>query len=207
MNYKQILLQYYNQGKYNYGASSVGGSSCNGGGKCAPTGSYAGWKQYEGPWVDTTLGNSGRTIRQIGCLVTSLSIQIAKSGVSTNISGEFNPGSFVEYLSAHGGFDAGGSIATWTGITNAAPGFVYQGEEYFNGMSREQKLNRIKEIVNTPGMYAVAEVKGNTGQHWVAIDSVNGDNISMMDPGSSSTSMWTQYNWANTSKIVYFKVG
>ena len=74
-------------------------------------------------------------------------------------------------------------------------------------MSRQDKLNTIKGIVNQPGVYAVAEVKGNTGQHWVAIDSVNGDTINMMDPGSNATDMWAQYNWANTSRIVYYKVG
>ncbi len=29
----------------------------------------------------------------------------------------------------------------------------------------------------------------------------------MMDPGSISTDMWVEYNWANTSTIAYFKVG
>ena len=31
--------------------------------------------------------------------------------------------------------------------------------------------------------------------------------INMMDPSSNSTDMWTQYNWNNTSTIVYYKVG
>ena len=29
----------------------------------------------------------------------------------------------------------------------------------------------------------------------------------MMDPGSASTDMWAQYNWANTSAYAYFRVG
>ena len=57
------------------------------------------------------------------------------------------------------------------------------------------------------GVYAVCEVKGNTGQHWVAIDAVEGSTIRMMDPSTNSTDMWGQYNWANTSRIAYFKVG
>ena len=64
-----------------------------------------------------------------------------------------------------------------------------------------------KELVNQNNVYVVAEVKGNTGQHWVAIDYVDGDTIHMMDPGSTSTDMWTQYNWANTSTLGYYKVG
>ena len=56
------------------------------------------------------------------------------------------------------------------------------------------------------GYYVVAEVKGNTGQHWVAIDAVQGETIVMMDPGSSSTDMWGQYNWRNTSTLAWYKV-
>ena len=52
----------------------------------------------------------------------------------------------------------------------------------------------------------MAEVKGNTGQHWVAIDGINGSTVLMMDPASQSTSMWQEYNWANTSQYAYFKV-
>ena len=52
-----------------------------------------------------------------------------------------------------------------------------------------------------------AEVKGNTGQHWVAIDAIAGQTIIMMDPGSSSTDMWAQYDWRNTSTFAYFKAG
>ena len=73
-------------------------------------------------------------------------------------------------------------------------------------MSREQKLSKIKELTSQQGVYVVAEVKGNTGQHWVAIDSVSGNTVNMMDPGSSSTDMWGQYNWANTSTLAYYKV-
>ena len=73
-------------------------------------------------------------------------------------------------------------------------------------MTQQQKLRRIQEIVSTPGVYATVEVKGNTGQHWVAIDSVSGTTINMMDPSTSSTDMWGQYNWSNTSTIAYYQV-
>ena len=47
---------------------------------------------------------------------------------------------------------------------------------------------------------------GDTGQHWVAVLSVNGNNINMADPGSDGNVMWNTYNWNNTSQFVYFKV-
>ena len=202
-DYKQILLQVYNQGSRNYGASDIYKASC---GSCTSNGEYASWKQYEGEWIGVTLGSSGKTIRQIGCLATSISIQIARSGVATNV-GNFNPGTFVEYLNGQGAFSDTGSLISYASVETVAPTFKYQGYTDLSGMSRQDKLNTISNIVNQPGVYAVAEVKGNTGQHWVAIDTVNGDTITMMDPGSSATNMWAEYNWSNTSRIVYYKVG
>lgn len=206
-DYKQILLQVYNQIR-NYGATGIQKNSCgSSSSSCgnAANGDYANWKQYEGSWVGVQLGSSGKTIKQIGCLVTSVSMQIAKSGVQTNIS-DFNPGTFVEFLNSHGGFVSGGNFV-WTAATQAAPSFKYVGQVQIAGMSKSQKLAKIKELVNQNNVYVVAEVKGNTGQHWVAIDYVDGDTIHMMDPGSTSTDMWTQYNWANTSTLGYYKVG
>jgi len=202
-NYKQILLSVYNSGNRKYGASNIDRADCSA--TCADSSEAAGWKQYEGNWTSVKVGTSGKTIKQIGCLATALSIQIARSGVPTNISGEFNPGTFVEYLNTHGGF-YGGNL-NWSGPTAAAPTFKYQNRIYLSGMNRQQKLNKIKEITSQPGVYAVCEVKGNTGQHWVAIDRVDGNGVKMMDPGSSSTDMWNQYNWVNTSQIVYYRVG
>ena len=203
LDHKQILLQVYNHGRRSYGASDIYKASC---GNCVSNGEFASWKQYEGAWINVQLGNSGRTIKQIGCLATSLSIQIAKSGVPTNVS-DFNPGTFVTYLSNQGAFGGSGALLSYASVETIAPTFRYQGYDDLSGMSRQDKLNRIKSIVSQTGVYAVAEVKGITGQHWVAIDSVNGDTINMMDPGSSSTDMWGTYNWANTSRIVYYKVG
>ena len=72
-------------------------------------------------------------------------------------------------------------------------GVVYQGQIDVSGMSREQKLSKINEYASQKGVYVVAEVKGNTGQHWVAIDGINGDTINMLDPSSSSNDMWGYY--------------
>ena len=207
LNYKQILLQTYNQGSYNLGATDIEKASCNNDGStsCISTGEFSTWRQGDPEWGSMQMGSSGKTISQIGCLVTSVSMLIAKSGVNVNIN-PFNPGTFVQFLNSHGGFASGGNFV-WGAATQAAPGFVYKGQISVAGMSREQKLTKIKEIVSQQGVYAVAEVKGNTGQHWVAIDSVTGSTVNMMDPASDSTDMWSQYNWANTSTIAYYKVG
>lgn len=203
LDYKQIMMQVYQQKYPSAGISDIYKGNCQ---SCTQNGEYAKWKQYEGDWVNVTLGNSGKTIKQIGCLVTSLAIQVAKSGTPTNIS-DFNPGTFVQALSANGAFGDGGALLSYDSVSKIAPGFKYQSYVDVKGMSRDAKFETIKNIVNSQGVYAVAEVKGDTGQHWVAIDRIDGDKIIMMDPGSSATDMWAQYNWANTSRIVYYKVG
>ena len=203
-DYKQILMSVYNQGSRNYGATNISKSSCSNSSGCVSTGDFAGWKQCGMSWSNTPMGNSGRTLCNIGCLVTSVSMQIAKSGVPTNIS-NFNPGTFVEFLNKNGGFVSGGNFV-WAGATKAAPSFVYQGSVSVLGMSKQQKLDKLKSLVSQQGVYVVAEVKGNTGQHWVAIDGINGDTINMLDPSSSSNDMWGYYNWANTSTFAYYRV-
>ena len=207
LNYKQILLQTYNSSKHNDGATDIQKSACNSGGEssCISDGEFAKWKQTDPQWAAVPMGSSGKSLSQIGCLVTSVSMLIAKSGVPVNVS-PWNPGTFVQFLNQHGGINSGGNFI-WNVATQAAPSFHYQGQISVEGMSREAKLNKIKEIVSQQGVYAVVEVKGNTGQHWVAIDSVTGSTVNMMDPSTDATDMWAQYNWANTSTIAYYRVG
>ena len=207
LNYKQILLQSYNSGSHNFGATDIKKTACSGEGSssCASTGDFANWKQGDPQWASVPMGSSGRSLSQIGCLVTSVSMLIAKSGVPVEIS-PFNPGTFVQFLNEHGGINSGGNFI-WGVATQVAPSFKYQGQVSVAGMSRESKLSKIKDIVSQDGVYAVAEVKGNTGQHWVVIDSISGSTINMLDPSSDATDMWSRYDWNNTSTIAYYKVG
>ena len=207
LNYKQILLQVYNQGSRNYGASNIGRASCTGNslGCRISNSDYATWKQVGASWSNVVLGQSGNNIAQIGCLATSISILIAKSGVATTIS-NFNPGTFVEFMNKNGGFDYNGNLQ-YAPISKIAPNFRYVDSISVYGMSREQKLSVLSNLLKQSGVYVVAEVKGDTGQHWVAVDSISGNSIKMYDPGSQATDMWSEYNWNNTSRFVYFRAG
>lgn len=201
LNYRQILLQVY-------GASNIDKMNCNNGSGsgCASTGSagpYSGWKQTDPAWKDITIGTSTKTIGNVGCLATSVSMLIAKSGVATTVNGDFNPGTFVQKLNDTGGFT--GALLVWNAVSNAAPNFVFQNKISVAGQTQQQKLQAIQNLLNQ-GYYVVAEVKGSTGEHWVAIDGIDGDRVLMMDPGSQSTDMWSQYNWQNTSQLAYFQV-
>ena len=204
-NYKQILLQVYNKQK-KMGAADIQKMSCNSGGDstgCGVTGPYANWKQFGESWSNIYLGSSSHTIGRSGCLVTSIAMLIAKSGVPTNIQGEFNPGSFVKYLNNHGGFI--GANFVWSSVSKAAPTFKYKGDTNLFGRSKSEKIRLIKEKLDA-GYYVVIEVKRPTGQHWVAVDRVEGNNIIMMDPASKETIVWNKYNPSNTSMMKYFKV-
>ena len=201
-NYKQILVEVYNQGNRNYGVSNLLKGSCSKTTSCQASGDYASWRQNQGPWVNVRLGSSGRTIKQIGCLATSVAILIAKSGVQTNVT-PFNPGTFVKAMSKAGGFGSYGDMM-YGPVSSVAPNFRYAGQVYVLGEPESQKLLTLGNLLYT-GYYVVAEVKGNTGQHWVAVDSIQNGVINMMDPGTNSTNMWKTYPSRNTSRFVYFK--
>ncbi len=195
LDYVAILLTHYSK----YGATKVKQMNCSSG---SSGGGYASWKQTDSKWANISLGKSN--IAKIGCLATSISMLIAKSGVTANVNGEFNPGTFVQAMSSVGGFDSAGNLH-WNKTNQVANNFNYVNKMDLSGKSKAEKLFILNGLLNQ-GYYMVCEVKGNTGQHWVAIDSINGENITMMDPGSSATNMWSQYNWQNTSAVSYFKV-
>lgn len=202
-DYRQILLSHYSV------ASNIEENSCNinGSSNCqvGSSGPYANWKQYEGSWTEIPLGNSDETIHSAGCLATSIAMLIAKSGISTNVDGEFNPGSFVQAMNQNGGFSSDGNLQ-YIPIQKVAPNFKYVSQIKVLNYSKEEKFNKLQELLDA-GYYVTAEVKGNKGQHWVAIDGISGDKIMMMDPASKSTELWSQYEWQNTSHYTYFRVG
>ncbi len=164
------------------------------------------WKQAGKEWSNIQIGNSGSTIGQIGCLTTSISILIKKSGVPTDMIDPFNPGTFVIALNNNYGFDGSGNLQ-YSAISKVVPNFKYEGRVELKGKSKDEKLYEIQKYYSS-GYYLALEVKGATknSQHWVAVDNVTNNSILMLDPGSSATDVWNQYDWNKTSQFVYFKV-
>ena len=211
MDYTQIILKHYP------GVASISDSDCtdNSTGDGSSAGSYVGWKQTDSRWKDVVLGggtDSSRSIGNIGCLATSISMLIAKSGAidglptANTLKGNFNPGTFVEAMNKAGGFDSGGNLY-WANVKKVVPNFVYDSssKQTLSGLSRDAKLKVIKRKISQANTYCVVEVKGGQGQHWVAVDSVNGTNIKMLDPGSKATNLWKEYDYKRTSMIQCFK--
>lgn len=168
------------------------------------SGEYVTWRQKDPKWSNIKIGNSSGTIGSIGCLVTSISILIEKSGVEHNIN-PLNPGTFVEALNKNNGFDSNGNLQ-YAAVNKAVPKFKYVGNVNLREKSKEEKLSIIKQYLNS-GYYITAEVKGATpgNQHWVAILSADDNGITMVDPGSNHTIMWNAYNYTKTSQFNYFE--
>lgn len=169
------------------------------------SGEFVEWRQTNPKWASIKVGNSTGTLGSIGCLITSISILIEKSGCNTLIK-PFNPGTFLEKLNEVNSFDGNGNLQ-YAGVTRAVPAFKYVGNVNLRGKSREEKLSLIKQYQNN-GYYITAEVKGATpgNQHWIAVINVEGNNVLMVDPGGSQTIMWNAYNYEKTSQFNYFKV-
>lgn len=171
----------------------------------ASSGEFSTWKQRGREWSNIKIGNTNLTIGEVGCLVTSISILIKKSGVSTKNVYPFNPGTFVIALSNVFGFNE--ANLQYGAISKVVPEFVYQDKISLRNKSKSEKLSIIKSYYES-GYYLAVEVAGATesSQHWVAVDKVVGDRIFMLDPGSEAVDMWNQYDYINTTQFVYFKV-
>lgn len=169
------------------------------------SGEYINWRQTDPKWSSIRVGNSSGTLGSIGCLITSISILIEKSGCNTMIK-PFNPGTFLEALNKHNGFDGSGNLQ-YAAVTKAVPAFKYVGNQNLRGKTKDEKLSLIKQYLDS-GYYLTAEVKGATkgSQHWVAVIRVENNNVIMVDPGSNQTVMWNAYNYEKTTQFNYFKV-
>ena len=170
----------------------------------ADSGEYVNWRQAGQSWSNIKIGNTNSTLGQIGCLVTSISILIEKSGCNTTIS-PFNPGTFLEALNKNNAFDGSGNLQ-YAGVTRAVPNFSYVGNVNLRGKSRTEKLALITQYFNQ-GYYLAIEVKGATpgNQHGVAITGISGNNVIIVDPASDGTDLWSSYEWGKTSQFNYFK--
>lgn len=182
--------------------SNVGGSSC----QSAESGEALSWKQYcPAAWCNVPLGNSGATIGGYGCFITSIAIQIARSGTTTTLS-EFNPGTFVKELNKYGSFDGSGSFVGAANIPKIAPAF----SEKYHGVSltgsAKDKISVIKGYLDQ-GLYPIMRVKTTNGQHWVAVVGVTNNDVIMADPGSEKTNAFATYSLGECSTLNVYQIG
>ncbi len=160
------------------------------------SGDWQNWKQYDPAWASVPLGPS--TVGKIGCAMTSVAMQIMRSGVSTTLGADFNPGTFAQALRQVGGFDSRGNI-NWGAVSNIAPGFKWTGR-----VRSGVDPGTIGDLVSQ-GYYVILNVKN--GRHWVAVDRVEGNKIYMYDPGSGGTEVGQTYGLSSIVGYTTYRKG
>lgn len=155
----------------------------------AATNDYTQWKQYDAEWNSSEAwpksqypGATLYYMRDAGCLVTSIAMLLRHYNVVTESDvNKFNPWIVNNTLASNGALDSAADVK-WYDIQTAYPGFAYQG---YCGYS----LGELKNIYNA-GYACIVQVMGSGGYyHFVAVRSIDGDNVIIMDPGSENTSL------------------
>lgn len=145
-------------------------------------GSSGTWKQGYDLWKNIPVGSG--TLGQIGCLVTSIAIQLDRMGIDTGID-NFNPGTFACYLSKNGKFTASGLLAgNWNDLfpnVSITTGKV--------SGSKSEQASQMQSLINQ-GCYLVIYAPHSGSSHFVAVSGTSGDNINIIDPGAGYTKLW-----------------
>lgn len=187
-----ILKEKINLSSYDF-AGRVGADIADDCGETAlETGPFTEWRQYDPAWGSIPLGSSSVTIHSHGCLVTSVAIQLARSGINIPF-GELNPGTLVKNGNKKSMFTSSGNYK-WYVVSSMVPGFKYDSSsnKVISGMTQQKKASTVQSMMDS-GCYVILEVKGETGQHWVAPTGTSSSEIIMIDPASDSTKVFAKY--------------
>lgn len=196
---KNNNLEQYDIGTWNGSIDPIEGQlytdrTCNVAG-----GGYAGewdsWKQDDSRWSDVPIGN--KTVGEIGCATTAVAILAKRSGLPTTIDPNFNPGTFAKELAKVGGYY--GNLLNWGAVSKIVPGYSYAG-----GEQKKVGPSEVAAFINQ-GYDVVLNVK--YGNHFVAVDRVEGDAIYMFDSGSGGNEVGHTYGLGSIVGYRLFKKG
>lgn len=165
----------------------------------AASNDYTTWKQTDPAWNQKEAwprsqyrSATMRTMKEAGCVVTSIAMLLRHHNVVTETDvNKFNPWIFNEQLKAYGCFDGAANLY-WGRVSNVYPNFKYVG-------SKTYSLANISSLYNS-GYACVIKVNS---YHYVALRSVNGSTVSIMDPGYNRT---TLSSYKNPVLIQYYSV-
>lgn len=133
------------------------------------------FSQADPRWASQKVGASGKTIKQIGCAMTS--VTMAAASKMTNV----NPGTMNEFLSRSsvGGYTSAGAIY-WNKPPAFQPtsGFTYVGSSV-GGNSNVKNATALKSLINGRN-YVIAKSTRFT-EHWVVIYKYNGTGSRLSD--------------------------
>ena len=159
---------------------------------------YTQWKQGDSAWNQQEAwpasqypGASMRWMSQAGCVVTSIAMLLRHYNViTTSDVNQFNPWICNERLKSASAFTSEADLY-WGKVQNAFPGFVYAGLEGYS-------LSSLQTLYNQ-GYACIVKASSS---HYVAVRSVSGSNVTIMDPGYNRTSLSA---YSSPSQIVYYK--
>ena len=164
---------------------------------------YKSWKQYDSSWSSMYLGKSSDTVRESGCAVTAAAILMVHSGSVSEK--DFDPGVIVAYLNQHGGFNSSG-LLDWNALSGYTSDFYYVSncDNVLHGTTEEEKAQEIKNFLDE-GYYVMVRISSGNSTHFVAIDTVQGSKVIMMDPGSKYVSLFEKYPVSTVTQVRLFK--
>ncbi len=201
--YDEMLFKTYDPNNNNGYTISANCSQSSVSAKDAET-----WKQCDSRWGSMLI--SDESLCTSGCAITAVAIQIARSGVAVNVSGEFNPGSFMQAHKSFGGFS--GNSIVWD-VSKVAPNLKIQASHESLSGTKEAKIAKLKEYAND-GEFIVLGVRHGIGQnigHYVAYNYSSSDEIYIFDPaGNTHGKLFYDYpamaNASTSFQVVRYKV-
>lgn len=147
-------------------------------------GDFSQWYQCNPAWGSISLGSSSNTVCSAGCLVSSLTVQLVRSGTYIDYdflgSSDLNPGTFVSRISNYSAFTGGGAYI-WgnSGAAQVAPNFHYKGQTKLSG-SWDNKLSIISSALQNNEFLILIVRNGN---HWVAVTGIQDRKVTIVDTG------------------------
>lgn len=162
---------------------------------------YLSWSQMDPRWSSTPMGG-GATIRNSGCLLTSLAIMAMHSGsidsaamANLGISSveQFNPGVLANAYSSVNGFSYDGAIQSWGTAHQLMPSITWGWDSYFDSSTKSGFISEIGGLM-ADGWHIIARVNAPYGAyHWVYIRAVDSNNVYMCDPAHDSDNLYDVY--------------
>ena len=191
VKYKEFLKEFIEKKYYESGTLENSNNNSNNN-NSSSTGAWKNWKQCGESWSNIIVPKSNQNMCQIGCLITSITIQIARSGTAI-VTDSIDPGIAVKKYS----FVSGGNFI-WSSTTNLAPNFKYKTAINLSGMSKESIAKKLSSYDSNKYyiVIAVSKKNKNKSNHYVALDYVDlqTNDLYMLDPGSSKdTNLYSTY--------------
>lgn len=149
---------------------------------------YTQWKQYDPAWNQTEAWPAAQypnaslhTMREAGCLVTSIAMLLRHHNVVMEDGSSFNPGICCDKMKEAGVFNNAADIV-FERVAWAYPGFAFAGIKSYS-------FSKLKELFED-GYACILQVNGSNGYyHYVAVQNIVGSDVYLMNPGAANSTL------------------